>query len=136
MDYLLDTSALLAHYRNESGAQRVQELFTEEGAKIFIASVSIPEFARRLRDLGQNEEQVQLVLTDYRQALDGVITIDELVAESSVEMMQHIKVRLPLVDALISAAARVSGATLVHRDIHMSSIPIDLLPSLDLAQVV
>jgi len=132
MVYLLDTSALLAHYRNEPGASRLQALFTEEESEVLIASVSIPEFARRLRDLGQDEAQIRRVLADYRQVLDGIVAIDVPVAEASVEILRRASGRLPLVDALIAAAAHVRRATLVHRDAHLRAIPAALLSSLDL----
>ncbi|HEV7505805.1 MAG TPA: hypothetical protein VGS07_12925 [Thermoanaerobaculia bacterium] len=41
---------------------------------------------------------------------------------------------MPLVDALIAAAARERQACLVHRDRHMSPIPSNLLEQLDLAK--
>ena len=51
MSYLLDTSALLAHYRQEEGGEEVQALFDDAKTQIVLASVSLVEFARRLRDL-------------------------------------------------------------------------------------
>ena len=50
MRYLLDTSALLAHYRQEHGWEMVQAVFEDNEAEIIMASVSLPEFGRRLRD--------------------------------------------------------------------------------------
>ena len=47
MIYLLDTSALLAHHRQEPGWEQVQAIFTEDGAEVVIASVTLSEFARR-----------------------------------------------------------------------------------------
>lgn len=133
MAYLLDTSALLAHFRNEPGAARVHALFGEEDAELFIASVTLPEFARRLRDLGQDEPQIRRVLADYRQLMDGIVAVDVTVAEEADEILRVMHARLPLVDALIAAAARVRGAVLVHRDAHMREIPSDVLSTLDLA---
>ena len=52
MLYLFDTSALLAHYRRESGWQQVQAIFDDDAADILLASVTLTEFARRLRELG------------------------------------------------------------------------------------
>ena len=52
MRYLLDTSALLAHYRQEDGWQEVQALFETDEADLIAASVSLTEFGRRLRELG------------------------------------------------------------------------------------
>jgi predicted nucleic acid-binding protein len=132
MVYLFDTSALLAHYRNEPGAEQVHALFTAEDPELYIASVSLPEFARRLRDLGQDQAQIQSVLADYRHMLSGVVAIDEAVAEASAELLHVVSTRLPLVDALIAAAARVQGAILVHRDAHLRVIPADWVASIDL----
>ena len=49
--YLLDTSAVLAHFRNEAGAVRVQQLIEEEGSEILIATPSLLELRRRLKEL-------------------------------------------------------------------------------------
>ena len=46
--FLLDTSALLAHSRQERGGARVRMLFEEGDSEILAASVSLTEFARRL----------------------------------------------------------------------------------------
>ena len=94
--------------------------------------MSLPEFARRLRDLGQDQAQIQSVLADYRHMLSGVAAIDEAVAEASAELLHVVSTRLPLVDALIAAAARVQGAILVHRDAHLRVIPADWVASIDL----
>ena len=61
MTFLLDTSALLAHYREEVGAEQVQALFDRDDHELLLASVSLPEFARRLRDLGASPEDARHV---------------------------------------------------------------------------
>lgn len=129
---LLDTSALLAHYRGEKGGQRVQALFAEEDEEILIASVSIPELARRLRDLGVQEAENRRVVGEYRQLARSVVATDATVAETSDAIIRETPSRLPLVDALIAASARVTGARLVHRDSHMRAIPATLVVQLDL----
>jgi predicted nucleic acid-binding protein len=129
---LLDTSALLAHYRGERGGERVQALFAAEEEEILMASVSIPELARRLRDLGMEEPQVSRVVADYRQIVDAVVAVDMAVAEASDEIVRRTPARLPLIDALIAACAHVRNARLVHRDAHMRAIPADLLDQQDL----
>jgi predicted nucleic acid-binding protein len=129
---LLDTSALLAHYRGEKGAERVQALFAEEDEEILIASVSIPELARRLRDLGVEDTRIRHVIGEYQELAHSVVAVDATVAETSDSILRATPSRLPLVDALIAAAARVTGARLVHRDSHMRAIPAALLEQLDL----
>ena len=132
MASLLDTSALLAHYRGEGGGERVQALFAAEDEEVLMASVSIPELARRLRDLGMEEAQVSRVVADYSQIVDEIVALDVAVAEASDEIARRTPSRLPLIDALIAACARVRSARLVHRDAHMRGIPADLLAQTDL----
>ncbi len=132
---LLDTSAILAHYRNEAGAGRVQELFADDAEEILIASVSLPEFARRLLELGMDDAEILRVVADYRQVAGAVVAVDAAVAETSWEVICQTPKRLPLVDALIASAALVNGARLVHRDAHMCAIPASLLAQLDLEDI-
>ena len=57
MPYVLDTSALLAHYRQETGWQPVQALFEADDTELILVSVSLTEFGRRLRELGATEDE-------------------------------------------------------------------------------
>ena len=43
MRYLLDTSALLAHHRQERGWEMVQAALEDHESEIIVASVSLPE---------------------------------------------------------------------------------------------
>jgi predicted nucleic acid-binding protein len=125
--YLLDTSALLAHYRLEGGWDAVQSLFEGEGTEVLLASVSLTEFGRRMRELGAAAHEVDETLTGYELVLSGVVAIDAAVARAAVVIAARTPVRLPLADALIAAAARSCDAVLVHRDAHMRAIPSDLV---------
>ncbi len=132
MRYLLDTSALLAHHRQESGWETVQALFESEEAEIVIASVSVTEFGRRLRDLGAPEAIVERTLAGYQLLCTEVVSVDAAVALAAVALGYRTPHRLPLVDALIAAAAQSRNALLVHRDEHMRAIPLELVGQKDL----
>jgi predicted nucleic acid-binding protein len=132
--YLLDTSALIAHYRSEAGAEQVQAIFDTPDARILAASVSLPEFARRLRALGASDAEALGVANDYRLLLNEIVAIDERIALAAFEVACAASKRLPLVDALIAAAARERGACLVHRDDHMRQIPAQMLQQVALAE--
>jgi predicted nucleic acid-binding protein len=123
MRYLLDTSALLAHYRQEAGWEQVQSLFEEDGVALYLCVLSLPEFGRRLYDLGASPEEVAETLSTYRTLFDNLLIVDEGVAHQVLEITRAMPACLPLIDALIAAAAAQSQATLVHRDQHMSAIP-------------
>ena len=130
MIYLLDTSALLAHHRQESGWEQVQAIFTEDGAEVVIASVTLTEFARRMRELGASETEIRTILADYQMLFSAGAPVDGAVAWAAFELGCRTPERLPLVDALIAAAARLRGACLVHRDEHMAAIPAERVQQL------
>lgn len=52
MTHLLDTSALLAHYLAEPGAERVQTLFEDDAVVVGASILSLYEFELRLHHLG------------------------------------------------------------------------------------
>jgi predicted nucleic acid-binding protein len=132
MRYLLDTSALLAHYRQEHGWEMVQAVFEDNEAEIIMVSVSLTEFGRRLRDLGAPATIAQETLTSYQLLCAEVAPVDAATALAALAIGYHTPRRLPLVDALIAAVAQVRDAVLVHRDEHMRSIPPVLLRQNDL----
>lgn len=132
MRYLLDTSALLAHYRQEDGWQEVQALFETDEADLIAASVSLTEFGRRLRELGANETEAEEVLSAYQLLFTEIASVDVAVARAAFVLGSRTPRRLPLVDALIAAVAQAKAAVLVHRDEHMRSIPPELVLQQDL----
>lgn len=134
MGYLLDTSALLAHYRQETGWEQVQALFDKEGETLYLCVLSLPEFGRRLYALGASTEFVAETLSTYRALFDDLIIVDEGVGHRALEIIRHTPVHLPLIDALIAAAAAQSQTTLVHRDQHMNAIPQPLVTQFYLNQ--
>ena len=136
MRYILDTSALLAHYRREAGCQEVQAMFDADETELIVASISLTEFGRRLRDLGATGIEVEDVLSTYQLLFTEVVAVDTVVARKAFVLGCDTPRRLPLVDALIAAAAQTRAAVLVHRDEHMRSIPPGLLHQRDLATPV
>ena len=52
MTHLLDTSALLAHYLAEPGAERAQSLFEDDAVVAGASILSLYEFELRLHQLG------------------------------------------------------------------------------------
>ncbi len=123
MRYLLDTSALLAHYRKEIGWQEVQALFEDGEAEILLASLTLTEFSRRLHEMGADDAEIMDTLDGYRLLLNEIIAIDDPIATAAYQIGQRASARLPLADALIAAAAQADDAELVHRDKHMLGIP-------------
>ena len=125
--YVLDTSALLAHHRNEQGAARVQVLLEDPEAEIHVAAPSVAEMARRLLALGADVVTARTVALEYAGLATSVLAVDVAVAIRAFELGLASITRLPLVDALIAASASIIGATLVHRDTHFDGLTLELV---------
>lgn len=121
--HLLDTSALLAHYFDEPGAELVQQLWASGGGKPAICAVTVAELRARLREELTDSAQAALAAEAYLDELTICLPVDREVAELAWQLRESVSVRLPLVDALIAAAARSVDAVLVHRDPHLAAIP-------------
>jgi predicted nucleic acid-binding protein len=131
--YMLDTSALLAHYRQEQGWETVQALFEQSEAEILIASPTLTEFGRRLVALGAGEDDIRESLHTYSLLMTSIPAIDQKTALTAYTLGRQTPERIPLIDTLIAAAAVENSAILVHRDPHMTHIPASLLSQQSLA---
>lgn len=125
--YLLDTSALLAHYREESGSETVQSLFENPECEMLIAAPTLTEFARRLLALGASDADIFDVVDKYSLLFGEIVAIDASVATAAYVIGRQSPGRIPLIDVLIAASAQARDAILVHRDDHMASIPAEIV---------
>lgn len=126
MRYLLDSSALFAHLFDEPGGDEVRRLFHDARAEIALSGLSALELFAALTARGSGD-RFEDIWRQYRQTVDSLRTVDEMVAMKAVELRRSASRRLPNGDALIAATAALMGATLVHRDPHFLTIPSDLL---------
>lgn len=126
MNCLLDTSALLAFYFGEPGAERVQQILSDEAINVGVSVLSAGEFWSRLRAEGWEEvyEQEWERLSDL---MTFVAPVTLEVAHLSNTLRSAASGRVPLIDALIAATAVAHDAILLHRDPHFTSIPEQLL---------
>ena len=123
MIHLLDTSAILTHYLDEPGADRVAELLAEGPERILIAAPSWVELGRRLRELVQDDDEQERVFNAYTRDLSRMAVLDVLATRAALLIQSKSSTRLPMIDALIAGCASANGATLVHRDPHFDKIP-------------
>ena len=98
MNLLLDTSALLIHFFKEPGGDRVQDLLADESNEIFIASVCIAEFARRLVAMGYGVDEAKSIILAYASLADLVTPVDTAAAVRAFELSSLSRKRIPLVD--------------------------------------
>ena len=116
MTHLLDTSALLAHYLAETGAERVQALFEDEVVVAGASILSLFEFELRLHQLGADAVTRATELNRYRALLNEVVDVTETVRSEAIRLRTSATAHVAAMDVLIAATASLKNATLVHRD--------------------
>ena len=121
MTHLLDTSALLAHYLAEHGAERVQSLFEEAAVVTGTSILALYEFELRLHQLGVDAATRTVELSRYRMLLNEVVDLDEAVRSEAIRLRTNATAHVAAVDVLIAATASLKNATLVHRDPHFAA---------------
>jgi predicted nucleic acid-binding protein len=120
---VLDTSALLAHYRQEPGYDLVERLLEEHSDDVYISSITWLEFHVRLKELIPNQNAREEVLAIYGELLAEALPVSRETARAAFDLREQLPGRIPNADALIAATAKLKGATLVHRDPHLAAIP-------------
>ena len=123
ISHVLDTSALLAHYFNEPGAEVIERLWSDKFSSVAISAVTIAELKGRLHQEITDDGESAKAADAYLNELTICLPVDRATAELAWQLQQAASGRLPLVDALIAATARAADAILVHKDPHMSQIP-------------
>ncbi len=130
MNHVFDTSALIVHTFAEPGASEVQSLIAEEQHTLFICSLSLFELAGVLKR-NRASDRISTCWETYRQIAE-IIPVTADLAQDAWRLRESVGRRLPMADAIIAASAQSRGATLVHRDRHLSTIPHSVIPQIRL----
>lgn len=120
--HVFDTSAVLAHYFNEPGADEVERIWQDHRNEIGLSALSVTELRGRLGALVSDRGEVERAMRLYTEEITTVVAVDRVVARRAADLRENARIRLPLVDAVIAATAGVSSAILVHRDPHYASL--------------
>ena len=116
MTYVLDAFALLAHFKNEPGASRMDALFEEAsrtGKSLPVSAVNLGEAVyKTIRQFGL--ERAQEVLSDVQQLPIDIIDVDQQLALDAAAIKGvH---RISYADCIAAALAQRLDATLVTGD--------------------
>lgn len=124
LTHILDTSAWVAHIKDEAGGDEVTILFNDSKTRIGISVLSLVEIHGILKTIGR-ESELSDIVENYRSLFAEIIPVDENIAFRAITLRQDASPRLPGIDAIIAATAALQGAVLVHRDAHFSVLPAD-----------
>lgn len=123
MTHLLDTTALLAHFLDEKGAEQVDSLLALGPDRIAVAAPTWVELHTRLREIIGEGPEMEAVFHDYTGVLTRMLAVDEAAIRAAIRLRSKTPGRLPLSDALIAGTASATGLILVHRDAHFDTVP-------------
>jgi len=130
--HILDTSALLAHFFDEPGAETVENLWSSGTGLPGVSAVTVAELRSTLHAEMTDHAEADEAVERYLNELTVCLPVDRAVAECAWQLRRSASRRVPLIDALIAATARTHGATLVHRDPHLRAIPPALVQQVEL----
>ncbi|MCR4418544.1 MAG: PIN domain-containing protein [Clostridia bacterium] len=121
--YVLDTSALLAYYQDEEGAEEVGRILAEAArgeAIVYLSFMTIFEIAYLAIATEGAEEAVKLILQIRELDLQEAWPDETLLWQAAA-----LKARggMSVADAFIAGLAAATGATLVHRDPEFGRLP-------------
>jgi predicted nucleic acid-binding protein len=125
LTHLFDTSALLAFYFDEAGAEDVSALLAAGREHNAVCCITAIEFWSRLKHLGSADRYPQ----EWAEfdAILSPLPVNADVVNRAMDIRQACDQRLPMVDLLIAATAAHANLTLVHRDPHFLVIPEEML---------
>jgi predicted nucleic acid-binding protein len=129
---LLDTSAVLAHFFQESGSEIVQDLLVDREQNIAICVITLFEFRFVLKEKKVRDPDIVEAVKMYEDLLPDALAVDFRAVQHAIKVREASSERIPMTDALIAGCAISNAATLVHRDKHLDAIPVALLKSIRL----
>ena len=74
--HVLDTSAILAHYFNEPGAEMVERLWHDSVNRIAMCVLSLPELRGRLTAELDDPQEVERAFREYVDELTTTLIVD------------------------------------------------------------
>jgi predicted nucleic acid-binding protein len=113
--YVLDTSAVLAFWNDEEGADEVEEILrgAPDRTEVYFSFMTLMEGKYRLWRLGGKE-----LAQEFHRMVDNLPISKVDLTDSMLDLAAEVKAteRVSVADSWIIATALQMGATLVHKD--------------------
>lgn len=127
--YVLDTSALIAHWYEEPGYDKAGLILECE---TYCSVLTLMEFLSVMRTRKLTESERERTVIFYEELLDGWLDVDRKIVSAADMLRSRSSPRIPGIDAAIAATAFTHNAVLVHADSHFNALPAELLKTIDI----
>lgn len=125
--HVLDTSAILAHYFDEPGAEQVNALLTDNAVEVGVSAIALLDLKSRLSASVSDLAEARRAYRLYAEELIAAIPVTREIVAAAEEILQQTHGQLTLLEAVAAATARNEHAILVHRDPNLARLPGSLL---------
>ncbi len=125
--HVFDTSAILAHYFEEPGADQVNALLAENAVEPGLPAVALLELKARLAATVRDAAAAARAFQLYSEELIAPIPVTREIVARAEEILRRTDSPLTMTEAITAATARHEGALLVHRSPNLARIPGDLV---------
>jgi predicted nucleic acid-binding protein len=125
--HVFDTSAILAHYFDEPGAEQVNAMLADTSLEIGLSAISLIELKTRIASKVPDKNEARRAYRLYAEELLAAIPVTREIVASSEAIIQQSACELNLHQVIAAATARSQGAVLVHREANLRSIPSTLV---------
>ncbi len=125
--HVFDTSAILAHYFHEPGAELVNALLADNSAEVGIPATELLELNRQLNHTLPDIAEAQRAFHLYADELIATIPVTREIVTRALLLIEKTGDRLSPMEAILAATAQNEGAILVHRTAQLAALPGNLL---------
>ena len=125
--HVLDTSAILAHYFQEPGAEKVHALLADNAVEAGLPALALLDLKSRLAATVPDAAEAHRAFQLYSEELIAAIPVTRAIVEDAEALLAQPAHQLTLLEAIAAATARQERAVLVHRDPNLARLPDGLL---------
>ena len=125
--HVFDTSAILAHYFHEPGAEQVNSLLADNAVEVGLPAIALIELKTRLTSSVHDPVEASSAFHIYAEELISAIPVTREIVARAEELLQRADNSLTLLEAIAAATAQSERAVLVHRDANFARLPAELL---------
>ncbi|MBK8475394.1 MAG: PIN domain-containing protein [Opitutaceae bacterium] len=125
--HVFDTSAILAHYFHEPGAELVNELLADNSAEVGIPAIELLELKRQLNRTLPDATEAQRAFRLYADELIAPIPVTREIVARALLLIERMGDQLSPSEAILAATAQHEGAILVHRTAPLAVLPANVL---------
>ncbi len=120
--HVFDTSALLAHFFHEPGAEQVHALLADNSAEIGLPALALLDLKARLTSTVGDAQEAARAFHLYADELVTILPVTREIVAKAEAMLGQPDNPLSLLEAIVAATAQQEGALLVHRSRNLASL--------------